>query len=94
MVAPKGAVCVFECLSVNLALQELLRLIFTLLEQLNTNIQGISCCLLLPSWQICRLHYQAPVLHEVFHLLRVSKHLYTSGIPKQLSRKAQTPPNI
>ena len=25
-------------------------------------------CFLLPSWQICRLHYQAPVLHEVFHL--------------------------
>ncbi|RMX48167.1 hypothetical protein pdam_00015380 [Pocillopora damicornis] len=44
--------------------------------------------------QICRLHYQAPVLHEVFHLLRVSKHLPTRGIPKQLSRKAQTPPNI
>ena len=87
VVAPKGAVCVFECLSVNLALQEFLRLIFTLLEQLNTNIQGISCCFLLPSWQICRLHYQAPVLHEVFRLLRVSKHLYTRGIPEQLSRR-------
>ena len=70
------------------------QLIFALLEQLNTNIQGISRCFLLPSWQICRLHYQAPVLHEVFHLLQVSKHLYTSGIPEQLSRKAQTPPNI
>ena len=70
------------------------QLIFALLEQLNTNIQGISCCFLLPSWQICRLHYQAPVLHEVFHLLQVSKHLYTRGIPEQLSRKAQTPPNI
>ena len=69
-------------------------LIFTLCEQLNTNIQGISRCFLLPSWQICRLHYQAPVLHEVFRLLRVSKHLYTRGIPEQLSRKAQTPPNI
>ena len=76
---PKGAICVFECLSANLALQEF--------------FQAINFCLL-PSWQICRLHYQAPVLHEVFHLLRVSKHLYTSGIPKQLSRKAQTPPNI
>ena len=62
-------------------------LIFALHEQLNTNIQGISRCFLLPSWQICRLHYQAPVLHEVFHLLRVSKHLYTRGIPEQLSRR-------
>ena len=79
VVAPKGAVCVFECLSANLALQEFFQAI---------NFR------LLPSWQICQLHYQAPVLHEVFHLLQVSKHLYTSGIPKQLSRKAQTPPNI
>ena len=52
------------------------RLIFTLLEQLNTNIQGISRCFLLPSWQICQPHYQAPVLHEVFRLMRVSKHLF------------------
>ena len=88
VVAPKGAVCVSECLLVNLALQEFFLVInFCLLKQLNTNIQGISCCFLLPSWQICRLHYQAPVLHEVFHLLRVSKHLYTHGIPKQLSRQ-------
>ena len=28
------------------------RLIFALLEQLNTNIRGISRCFLLPSWQI------------------------------------------
>ena len=62
------------------------QLIFALLEQLNTNIQGISRCFLLPSWRICQLHYQAPVLHEVFRLLQVSKHLYTRGIPKQLSR--------
>ena len=34
------------------------QLIFALLKQLNTNIQGISHCFLLPSWQICRLHYQ------------------------------------
>ena len=35
MVAPKGAVCVFECLSSNLALQDSFkRLIFTLLKQL------------------------------------------------------------
>ena len=47
------------------------RLIFALLEQLNTNIQGIS--------------RQAPVLHEVFRLLQVSKHLNTRGIPEQLS---------
>ena len=63
---------VFKCLSANLALQEFFQAI---------NFR------LLPSWQICRLHYQAPVLHEVFHLLRVSKHLYTRGIPKQLSRR-------
>ena len=95
MVARKGAVCVFECLSANLALQEFFQAInFRLLEQLNTNIQAISPCFLLPSWQICQLHYQALVLHEVFHLLQVSKHLYTRGIPEQLSRKAQTPPNI
>ena len=95
MVAPKGAVCFFECLSANLAFQEFFQAInFRLLEQINTNIQGISHCFLLPSWQICQLHYQAPVLHEVFRLLRVSKNLYTRGIPEQLSRKAQTPPNI
>ena len=35
MVAPKGAVCVFECLSSNLALQDSFkRLIFALLKQL------------------------------------------------------------
>ena len=67
------------------------RLIFALLEQLNINIQGISSCFLLPSWQICQLHYQAPVLHEVFSLLWVSKHLYTRGIPEQLSRKLISP---
>ena len=66
-------------------------LIFALHEQLNTNIQGISHCFLLPSWQICRLHYQAPVLHEVFCLLRVSKHLYTRGIPEQLRRRLPGP---
>ena len=34
MVAPKGAVCVFECLSLNLALQDSFkRLIFALLKQ-------------------------------------------------------------
>ena len=35
MVAPKGAVCAFECLSSNLALQDSFkRLIFALLKQL------------------------------------------------------------
>ena len=35
MVSPKGAVCVFECLSSNLALQDSFkRLIFALLKQL------------------------------------------------------------
>ena len=47
-------------------------------------------CFLLPSWQIRRLSYQAPVLHEVFSLLRVSRHIYTSGIPRQLSVYAHT----
>ena len=42
-------------------------------------------CFLLPSWQIRRLSYQPPVLDEVFSLLRVSRHIYTSGIPAQLS---------
>ena len=41
-------------------------------------------CFLLPSWQIRRLSYQPPVLDEVFNLLRVSRHIYTSGIPEQL----------
>ena len=40
---------------------------------------------LLLSWQICRLGYQAPVLYEVFSLLQVSRHIYTSGIPEELS---------
>ena len=35
VVAPKGAICVFECLSLNLALQDSFKqLIFTLLKQL------------------------------------------------------------
>lgn len=41
----KGAVCVLECLSTNLAFQEFFQaitVIFTLLEELNTNLQGIS----------------------------------------------------
>ena len=45
---------------------------------------------LLPSWQIRRLSYQAPVLREVFSLLRVSRHNYTSGIPEELSVYAHT----
>ena len=31
------------------------------------------------------------VLHEVFRLLRVSKHLYTRGIPEQLRRRLPGP---
>ena len=42
-------------------------------------------CFLLSSWQIRQLSYQAPVLREVFRLLRVSRHIYTSGIPGELS---------
>ena len=41
-------------------------------------------CFLQPSWQIRRLSYQPPVLDEVLSLLRVSRHIYTSGIPEQL----------
>ena len=42
VVARKGAICVFECLSANLALQEFFQAInFRLLEQLNTNIQSL-----------------------------------------------------
>ena len=40
---------------------------------------------LLPSWQLRRLSYQAPVLREVFGLLRVSRYIYTGGIPEKLS---------
>jgi len=42
-------------------------------------------CFLLPSWQIRRQSYQPPLLDEVFSLLQVSRHIYTSGIPEQLS---------
>ena len=37
-------------------------------------------CFSLPSWQIRRLSYQAPVLREIFSLLRVSRHICTSDI--------------
>ena len=47
-------------------------------------------CFLLPSWQLRRLSYQAPVLREVFSLLRVSRHIYTGGIPEKLSVDAYT----
>ena len=43
------------------------------------------CCFLLASWQIRRLSYQAPVLCEVFSLMRVSRRIYTGGIPEELS---------
>ena len=39
---------------------------------------------LLASWQIRRLSYQAPVLCEVFSLMRVSRRIYTGGIPEEL----------
>ena len=55
------------------------RLILAWFEQLNTNIQGIS--------HFFFTTFMAPVLDEVFRLLRVSKHLYTHGIPEQLSRQ-------
>ena len=42
-------------------------------------------CFLLASWQIRRLSYQAPVLREVFSLMRVSRHIYTGRIPEELS---------
>ena len=47
-------------------------------------------CFLLPSWQIRWLSYQAPLLREVFSLLQVSRHIYTSGIPEELSVYAHT----
>ena len=46
-------------------------------------------CFLLPSWQNRRLSYQAPVLREVFSLLWVSRHIYSSVIPEELSVYAQ-----
>ena len=63
----------------------------------------LFCCFLLASWQIRRLNYQAPVLREVFSLVRVSRRINTGGIPKEPSvyatrcpdqAQAQTPPNI
>ena len=45
---------------------------------------------LLSLWQICRLSYQAPVLREVFSLMRVSRRIYTGGIPEELSVYAHT----
>ena len=88
VVAPKGAVCVFECLSATLALQQFFQAInFHFMQTTKHQHTRNPSFFLLPSWRICRLHYQAPVLHEVFRLLRVSKHLYTRGIPKQLSQR-------
>ena len=60
-------------------------------------------CFLLASWQIRRLSYQAPVLCEGFSLMRVSRRIYTGGIPKSFlfmptrcpsQAQALTPPNI
>ena len=45
---------------------------------------------LLASWQIRRLSYQAPVLGEVFSLMRVSRRIYTGGIREKLSVYAHT----
>ena len=42
-------------------------------------------CFLLASWQIRRLSYQAPVLRDVFSLMRVSRRIYTYGIPEEPS---------
>ena len=53
-------------------------------------------CFLLAAWQICRRSYQAPVPREVFSLMRVSRRIYTSGMPTQFpgQAQAQTPANI
>ena len=65
-------------------------------------------CFLLASWQIRGLSYQTPVLREVFSLMRVSRRIYTGGIPEGLmlipeefmptrcpgQAQAQTPPKI
>ena len=45
---------------------------------------------LLASWQIRRLSYRAPVLCEVFSRMRVSRRIYTGGIPDGLSVYAHT----
>ena len=50
----------------------------------------LFCCFLLASWQIRLLSYQAPVLREVFSLMRVSRRIYTDGIPEELSVYAHT----
>ena len=47
-------------------------------------------CFLLASWQTRRPSYQAPVLREVFSLMRVSRRIYTGGIPEGLSVYAHT----
>ena len=81
----------------NICSQSLPRVFFRHMRQSTTkwasirNINGqLFRCFLLPSWQIRLLSYQAPVLREVFSLLRVSRHIYTSGIPGQLSVYAHT----
>ena len=47
-------------------------------------------CFLLALWQIRRLSYQAPVLREVFSLMRVSRRIYTGSILEELSVYAHT----
>ena len=47
-------------------------------------------CFLLASWEIRRLSYQAPVLHDIFSLMQVSRRIYTGGIPEELSVYAHT----
>ena len=51
-----GYICVWSSLAIHEFFQAIS---FHIREQLNTDIQGISRCFLLPSWQICQLHYQA-----------------------------------
>ena len=94
-VAPKGAVCVFKCLSANLALQEFFQAINFCFTRTTKHQHTRNLSLFFTTFMAnLSTALSGLVLHEVFRLLRVSKHLYTHGIPEQLSWKAQTPPKI
>ena len=97
VVAPKGAVCVLDCLSANLALQEFFQAInfrFTRTTKHQHTRNLLSSVQLFAVTSVAS-HFHAylsamwdkvpPVLHEVLRLLQVSKHFYTRGIPEQLS---------
>ena len=81
------------------------RLIFALLQQINVCSQSLphvsfrnvrysttkfASIREVNGQLIRRLSYQAPVLREVFSLMRVSRRIYTGGIPEELSVYAHT----